>query len=84
MVKADFSDLPQYLVNAGPHPIYEDARWWQIAFDFGWVMVSISETPFTAGVEMRIWGHRESRLLRRITPLIAVNELRKILERSAA
>jgi hypothetical protein len=74
--------LEKYLVNVGTHPVFE-YPWWQIAFDFGDVQVSIAETPYTEGVELMVWGMSEKPLTN-VTPGIVVNILDLLLQRLEA
>jgi hypothetical protein len=61
---ANFSSfLQDHMVYAGPHPSYEDPWWWQIAFDFGKIQVSIASTPYTDGVELKVVADYERQLV---------------------
>lgn len=71
--------LAGYLVNAGPHPLFGGWPWWQIAFDFGDVQVSIAETPDTQGVEVMVIGMWEKPMMY-ATPEMAVEVLDLFVE----
>jgi len=75
------SNIRDYCVYAGPHPSYEDADWWQIAFDFESIQVSIARTPNTDGVEMKVVADYEKPLVfqQQITIKQAVDVLASIL-----
>lgn len=70
--------LADFCVNAGEHPLWGDP-WWQIAFDFGEVQVSIARTPDTDGVELMAHGLADRPLVR-VTPALAVMVLDRILD----
>jgi len=71
--------LADFLVNAGPHPMWGDEGW-QIAFDFGMVQVSIADCPTTEGVELMVHGIGMQRPLTYVTPALAVMVLDRILD----
>ena len=73
-------NLSEYLVNAGPHPLWGEEGW-QIAFDFGSVQVSIAECPNTEGVELMVLQGFERTLVhhKHVTPAQVVDVLAAIL-----
>jgi hypothetical protein len=74
------NNIRDYCVHAGPHPNYEDSDWWQIAFDFESIQVSIARTPNTDGVEMKVVADEKPLVFQKqITIKQAVDVLAAIL-----